>query len=158
MPDCQITTSCDAGTTCHSKVTVSVASTECHNLPYDTGCKNKKYRADKTPATADLLWRPVMVSPSIDRSRSSIETSFSEHCAMGTHAGKDHTIQLQPAGNPLIMDETLRHLFDELRRNIVANIGQFRDEINGVSAHLTNAEVNTAAHEQQITKLELRNA
>ncbi|CAH2247136.1 Hypothetical predicted protein [Pelobates cultripes] len=49
---------------------------------------------------------------------------------------------------------SVQSLLDELHQNIVADIGQFRVEINGVSARLHNLEVTTAAHETRIAALE----
>ncbi|CAH2247466.1 Hypothetical predicted protein [Pelobates cultripes] len=52
------------------------------------------------------------------------------------------------------MEDMLRSLLDELHRNIATDIGQFREEINGVSARLQHTELNTTDHENRIQTLE----
>ncbi|CAH2252150.1 Hypothetical predicted protein [Pelobates cultripes] len=51
------------------------------------------------------------------------------------------------SAKPAVTVEKLRDILDELRRNIAADIGLFREEIRGVSARLQNTEPNTAAQE-----------
>ncbi|CAH2321333.1 Hypothetical predicted protein, partial [Pelobates cultripes] len=58
------------------------------------------------------------------------------------------------AGGPPVTEGALKSLLDDLRRNIVANIAVFREEINEVLIHLHDTELTTAAHDTQITKLE----
>ncbi|CAH2314416.1 Hypothetical predicted protein [Pelobates cultripes] len=59
-----------------------------------------------------------------------------------------------PAAKPPITEDILRTLLDELNRNIATDIRRFREEMNGVSAHLHHTEFNFADHENQIQPLE----
>ncbi|CAH2284000.1 Hypothetical predicted protein [Pelobates cultripes] len=59
-----------------------------------------------------------------------------------------------PAAKPPVTEDILRSLLDELRRNIATDIGQFREEINGVSARRQHTELNSADHENRIQTLE----
>ncbi|CAH2293959.1 Hypothetical predicted protein [Pelobates cultripes] len=45
-------------------------------------------------------------------------------------------------------------MLDELRQNIAADIGLFREEISGVLTCLQNTEIKAAAHETRLTKVE----
>ncbi|CAH2282684.1 Hypothetical predicted protein [Pelobates cultripes] len=49
-----------------------------------------------------------------------------------------------------IMEEKLSDILGELRRNIAVDISMFR----GVSAHLQNTEINTAAQETRLVTIE----
>ncbi|CAH2307093.1 Hypothetical predicted protein, partial [Pelobates cultripes] len=54
----------------------------------------------------------------------------------------------------LITEEKLRGLLNELCWKIAADIGQFQEKINRVSARLHTTELNTMAHEIRISSLE----
>ncbi|CAH2327241.1 Hypothetical predicted protein [Pelobates cultripes] len=97
-------------------------------------CKNKKYKPKKPPSSTDIgellrrlqyQLRPVMAS-----------------------LGDLGTICIQVVKEPapstptivtgmLVTEGMLRGLLDELRRYIAADIGQFREDIGGMSARTT---------------------
>ncbi|CAH2312214.1 Hypothetical predicted protein [Pelobates cultripes] len=54
---------------------------------------------------------------------------------------------------PPVTEESLQGMLAELRRNIAADIGQFREEVNGFQARFRNSEHTTEAHETRIATL-----
>ncbi|CAH2314830.1 Hypothetical predicted protein, partial [Pelobates cultripes] len=80
---------------------------------------------------------------------SSSKASVSDEGDYGAPAGSR---LIHSPAKPLITEEKLRDMLGELRHNIAADIGRFRKEISGVSAHLQNTELNTAAQESRLAK------
>ncbi|CAH2299819.1 Hypothetical predicted protein [Pelobates cultripes] len=122
------------------------------------GRRNKK--PDKPPSTADigeLLRRPQNfqrpdTAPQLEGLYHSFsETTESEEEDYGTGVvGRP----IQSPMKPSLTEEKLKVMLGELRRNIAADIGVFRDEISGVVACLQNAELNTAAQESHLASVE----
>ncbi|CAH2283260.1 Hypothetical predicted protein [Pelobates cultripes] len=121
------------------------------------GRRTKKYKAERPPATADIgeLLRRPQASGRPEMAPMSNGISSSDKILAD---GEDYYTNVptrpvppkpSPAAKPPVTEDTLRSLLDELRRNI-ATIGQFREEINGVSARLQHTELNSADHENRI--------
>ncbi|CAH2219825.1 Hypothetical predicted protein [Pelobates cultripes] len=88
-------------------------------------------------------------------SYSSSEASLTDLRELETLARGKQTGRPTNSGSETpVTETTLKALLDELRRNIATDISAFRDEINGVSARLHNAEVTVAGHETRLTILE----
>ncbi|CAH2316199.1 Hypothetical predicted protein [Pelobates cultripes] len=85
------------------------------------------------------------------RYNSSSEASVSEEGDYGERAMSRPTHS--PAKHP-ITEETPRDMLGELRRNIAADIGKFREEISSVSARLQNTELNAAAQDTRLGTVE----
>ncbi|CAH2221490.1 Hypothetical predicted protein [Pelobates cultripes] len=116
--------------------------------------------AAKPPSTADIgellrrpqnFQRPDMAPQLEGLYHSFSETTESEEEDYGTGAvGRP----IQSPTKPSLTEEKLKVILGELRRNIAADIGVFRDKISGVVARLQNAELNTAAQESHLELVE----
>ncbi|CAH2296029.1 Hypothetical predicted protein [Pelobates cultripes] len=122
------------------------------------GRRNKKAKPDRPPSTVDigdlLRWpqnfqRPEMV-PQLEglyHSFSEATESEEDNYGAGAVSRPTHT-------HPSLTEGKLKDMLGELRRNIAANIGVFRDEISRVVARLQNTELTTAAQESRLVSVE----
>ncbi|CAH2301959.1 Hypothetical predicted protein [Pelobates cultripes] len=124
------------------------------------GRRNKKSMPDRPPSNADirdLLRRPqISKRPEMASQMEGLYHSFSKASKSeeDDHGTRIVSRPIHSSTKPILTEEQLKDMLGELRCNIAADIGVFRNEISTVVAHLQNAEPNTATQETLLVSVE----